>query len=104
MGAGRDHITLLYKSIMELTRTPLTQLRLRWEEEFGRVLHDKEWLIALEHHKKVSRKQGFKNVQFNVLHRAYHTPARLKRFYPTSHFDCPRCHTPDAPFLHMFWT
>lgn len=61
---------------MELTHVPLTRLRLRWEEDFGRALHDREWLLALEHHKKVSRNQRFKNVQFNVLHRAYLTPAR----------------------------
>lgn len=29
---------------------------------------------------------------------------RDKRFYPTSRFECPRCHTQDAPFIHMFWT
>lgn len=50
----------------------------------------------------MSRNQRFKNLKFNILHRAYLTPAWLKRFFPVTQFDCPRCHTPEAPF--MFWT
>lgn len=41
MGTGKHLITWIYKSIMELTRAPLTRLRLHWEEEFDRAIHDK---------------------------------------------------------------
>lgn len=104
MGQGCHLVTWLYKALRELTFTPVDTLRVKWEEDFERPLHNKEWEKAIEYHKKVSRNAGLKNIQFNVLHRAYQTPARLQRYYPESEISCPRCHSPAAHFHHMFWS
>lgn len=104
MGAGRHLATWIYKSIRDLSNKPLLRLRTQWEDEFKRQLHDGEWETALEFPKKLSRKARFKNIQFYILHKAYQTPARLQRFYPDTTILCPRCHSPDAQFQHMFWS
>lgn len=41
---------------------------------------------------------------FFVLHRAYLTPAKIKKYFNINTAQCPRCTLEGAEFEHMMWS
>lgn len=100
-----SHITKwLYRGVREVTETPLLSTRMKWDIDLGRELTDKEWRMALEYPRIISRNPKFKSIQLMILHRAYLTPNRLHTIYPEVSDSCPRCHALQTKLYHMIWS
>lgn len=103
MGDGAHLVRWLTNGIRTERLDTLQPLRGKWERDIEHTFTDKQWERILEFPKKTSRNPKFKLIQLMILHRAYLTPRRLHLMFPESENVCPRCHTPDAGFIHMLW-
>lgn len=104
MGHGRHLVCWLYRGLMEHLHIPLRPLRQKWETVFLRDLDYREWVLMVEHPRKVSSYCRLKVIQLFILHHAYLTPKALQKMYNTASSSCPRCPTQEADFIHMVWS
>ncbi|KAJ1191322.1 hypothetical protein NDU88_000638 [Pleurodeles waltl] len=103
-GGERNAITNIYKALHIDDKCPLMSLRAYWEEALQRELTDTQWEQALMIPNIISMSSSYNYIQFNYLHHAYLTPAKMAKIYPSAVDRCPISHTGNADFLHMIWT
>ena len=76
-GKGKRAITALYTALQALDVNRAPQSKLKWERALNKELSIKQWEMAMEQTKRVSRNARLKFTHFNYLHLTYLTPHRL---------------------------
>lgn len=75
----------------------------KWQEDIP-SLGEEEWEECLTTFipSMIAAKDRF--IQLKFIHRAYYTPERLARIYPTLSPKCTRCELDTGTFYHMVWS
>lgn len=77
-------------------------IKQKWTDGVGEI-EDEDWGKILETPKLVSPKLSDRLIQTYITHRAYLTPQRLAKFFPTRSNRCPRCLISVGTFGHILW-
>lgn len=105
MAAGTfKAVTGLYRRMLGEGTEPLEELQRKWEADLGKEIQESAWAQIVRRAWKSTRNARFQLVHFFVLHRAYLTPAKIKKYFNINTAQCPRCTLEGAEFEHMMWS
>lgn len=97
-------LSSLYLRISSRDTDRNTQLFQSWQGDIP-TLDSDDWDEGVQQYISLMISAGTDTyIQLTFLHKAYYTPQRLARIYPTQSNRCPKCLNDIGTFIHVFWT
>lgn len=74
----------------------------RWHQDVP-TLEEEDWGSEVQHYLPTMISARDRYIQLKFLYRAYYTPQRLARIYPSCSERCLRCQQAAGTFFHVVW-
>lgn len=96
-------LSSLYLRILSEEPTGGTKLYDKWKADLPALAAD-DWEEGIQQYIPLMVSARDRYIQLKFLHRAYYTPQRLSRIYPTQSDRCPKCKGELGTFIHVVWS